>query len=354
VRIGLLAPPFEPIPPRGYGGTERVVAALADSLAARGHDVTLFASAESSTRARLEPTVERAVWSEDQYADDEPFRAIAVGHAYAHASELDVMHNHLEFFAFPAARLSSVATVTTVHWRTDQPETRAVLAEFREQPLVAVSRAQRDLQPEANWIEVVHHGLPADLYRPSYSRGRYLLFCGRFQPEKGLETAIQVADQVDMTLLVAAREPPRHSLDPVIRRDRAYFESIAPRLRGPRVRHIGEATDEEKQELYANARALLFPVDWPEPFGLVMIEALACGTPVLARPRGAVPEVIEHRKTGVLCDSPKDFVRAVEGLDEIDRATCRAEFERRFTADAMAERYERIYERVVAQRRANG
>lgn len=354
MRVGLLAPPFEPIPPRGYGGTERVVAALADSLTARGHEVTLFASADSSTRARLDPTVERAVWSDDRYADDDPFRAIAIGHAYARASQVDVMHNHLEFFAFPAARLSAVPTVTTMHWRTDQPELAVVLAEFEEQPLVAVSRAQRDLQPRANWIGVVHHGLPADLYRPSHTRGGYLLFCGRFQPEKGLETALEVAERVDMTLLVAARRPPENALDPVIRRDRAYYESIAPKLRDGRVRHVGEATDAEKQELYAGALALLFPVDWPEPFGLVMIEALACGTPVLARPRGAVPEVIEHGRTGFLCESTEEFVRAVGRIGQIDRRECRADFDRRFTADAMAASYEPIYERVISRRRADG
>jgi glycosyltransferase involved in cell wall biosynthesis len=347
VRIGLLAPPFEPIPPRGYGGTERVVAVLADELVARGHEVTLFASADSRTRARLEPTVERAVWSDGRYSDDEPFRAIAIGHAYARASSLDVMHNHLEFFAFPAARLSRVRTITTVHWRTDQPEVREAFAEFNEQPLVAVSRAQRELEPDANWVGVVHHGLPADLYRPSYARGRHLLFCGRFQPEKGLETAIEIARRVDTTLMVAARRPPAHSLDPVIRRDRAYYESIAPRLREPGVRHVGEATDEEKQQLYAEALALLFPVDWPEPFGLVMIEALACGTPVIARPRGAVGEVLEHGRTGFLCESSEEFVGAVERVGTIDRRTCRAEFERRFTAHTMAAAYEAIYERLT-------
>jgi glycosyltransferase involved in cell wall biosynthesis len=352
MRVGLLAPPFERIPPSRYGGTERVIATLADTLVARGHDVALFASADSSTAARLVPVVEQPVWADSRYSDPMLFLPLAVGRAYAAAPDLDIMHSHVEEWAYPTARLSQVPTVTTLHWRLDRPELQAVYREFREQALVSVSDAQRAPLPGAAWIATVHHGLPTSLYRPGTTPGSFLLFCGRFSPEKGLADAIEVALATGLPLRVAGRHPARGSSHPAVRAEREYYEAVlAPRLGHPLIEYIGEVGEREKQELYAGALALLFPIHWPEPFGLVMIEALACGTPVLARPRGAVPEVITDGVTGFHCETVDDFVRAVGRLGDIERGACRTEFERRFSAERMAAQYEAVYARVVERAR---
>jgi glycosyltransferase involved in cell wall biosynthesis len=351
MRIGLLAPPVEPVPPPNYGGTERVVATLADALVDRGHEVTLFASADSRTRARLVPTVERAIWHDDRYVDPLPFWTLAVSRAYAHASELDVMHNHCDHLAYPVARLSPIPTVTTLHGRLDLPELEDLYREFREQPLVSVSLAQRSPLPDAHWVANIAHGYAEDLYQPSYAPGRYLAFCGRFAREKGVMTAIDAAVQSGLPLKIAARRPRADRMELDLRDESEYWEDIVlPRIRRePLVEYVGEVDEAGKQELYAGALALLFPIDWPEPFGLVMIEALACGTPVLARPRGSVPEVIRDGITGFHCETVSDFVRAIGLVDLIDRAACRAEFEARFTADTMAARYEQVYERATRE-----
>jgi len=351
LRIGLLAPPVEPVPPPTYGGTERVVATLADALVDRGHEVTLFASGDSRTRARLVPTVERAIWHDDRYVDPMPFWTLAVSRGYAHASELDVMHNHCDHVAYPVARLSPVPTLTTLHGRLDLPELRDLYREFREQPLVSVTLAQRSPLPDARWIASIPHGYPEDLYRPSYAPGRYLAFCGRFSREKGVMTAIDAAVRTGIPLKIAARQPRADRVEQDLLDEFHYWEDVVlPRIRGePLVEYVGELDEAGKQELYSGALALLFPIDWPEPFGLVMIEALACGTPVIARPRGSVPEVIREGVTGFHCETVDDFVRAIRHLDLIERAACRADFEARFTADAMAERYERVYEVVTSE-----
>jgi glycosyltransferase involved in cell wall biosynthesis len=349
MRIGLLAPPVEPVPPPTYGGTERVVASLADALVDRGHDVALFASGESRTRARLVPTVERAIWHDDRYVDPMPLWTLAVSRGYAHASELDVMHNHCDHFAYPIARLSPVPTVTTLHGRLDLPELRDLYREFREQPLVSVSVAQRAPLPDAHWVANIPHGYAEDLYRPSYEPGRYLAFCGRFSRDKGVTTAIDAAVRSGVPLKIAARQPRADRVEHDLQDEFRYWEDVVlPRIRRePLVEYVGELDEAGKQELYAGALALLFPIDWPEPFGLVMIEALACGTPVIARPRGSVPEVIRDGVTGFHCETVPDFVRAIGHVGLIDRAACRRDFEERFTAGAMAARYERVYREVI-------
>lgn len=348
MRIGLLAPPLESVPPEAYGGTERVVASLADALTVRGHDVTLFASGDSHTSARLVPTVEKAIWHDERYQDQLPFWSIAAGRAYARAHELDVMHNHMDFFAFPAARLASVPTVTTLHGRLDLPELRPLYAEFNEQALVSVSRAQRSPLPEANWIATVYHGYPLDLYRPRYEPGRYLAFCGRISPDKGLDRAIDVAIAAGIPLIIAARPPLSDEQSPEARGDWEHYETaIRPRLDHPLIEYVGELMEPDKQSLYDGAMATLFPISWPEPFGLVLIESLACGTPVLATPRGAVAEIIEHGRTGFHCETQEDFLAALARVGRIDRAECRREFERRFSAAVMAEAYEAVYERML-------
>jgi glycosyltransferase involved in cell wall biosynthesis len=349
MRIGLLAPPVEPVPPPAYGGTERVVATLADALVDRGHDVTLFASGDSHTRARLVPTVERAIWHDVRFVDPLPFWTLAITRAYAHAGEVDVMHNHCDHVAYPVARLSNVPTVTTLHGRLDLPELRDLYREFREQPLVSVSVAQRAPLPFANWVANIHHGYPADLYRPSYARGTYLAFCGRFSREKGVMAAIDAAVESGLPLRIAARHPRADRIEHDLIEEERYWEDVVlPRIeREPLVEYVGELDEAGKQALYSGARALLFPIDWPEPFGLVMIEALACGTPVIARPRGSVPEIVRDGVTGYHCETVAEMVGAISRLDEIDRRACRAEFEARFTAEGMAARYEEVYERIA-------
>lgn len=349
MRIGLLAPPVEPIPPPTYGGTERVVATLADALIDRGHDVVLFASGDSQTRAHLVPTVERAIWHDDRYTDPLPLWTAAIGRAYAHAGDIDVMHNHADHVAYPAARLARVPTVTTPHGRLDLPELIELYREYRDQPLVSVSLAQRRPIPDANWVGNVPHGYPRELYRPSYSRGSYLAFCGRFSKEKGIADAIEVAKRTGIPLKVAARRPRPDRVEDGLREEWEYWDGVVRELIAdePLVEYVGELDEAGKQQLYEGALALVFPIDWPEPFGLVMIEALACGTPIVARPRGSVPEVVKDGLTGFLCETVGEMAAAIPRLHAIDRRTCRAEFEARFTADVMAAGYERVYARLT-------
>jgi glycosyltransferase involved in cell wall biosynthesis len=349
MRIGLLAPPVESVPPERYGGTERVVAWLAQALIKRRHDVVVFASGDSKVEAPLIPIVERALWRDERYASDLlPFWSLVVGRAYANAEGLDLMHNHLDYFAFPAARFAAIPTVTTLHGRLDLPELGPLYDEYGELRLVSISDAQRAPVPDARWIATVHHGLPRDLFRPRFERGSYLAFCGRIAPEKGLDRAIEAAIAAEVPLKIAARLPLADRFGGEV--DRDYYESrIRPHLDHPLIEYVGELGDEDKELFLQDALALLFPIDWPEPFGLVQIEALACGTPVIARPRGSVQEVIEPGVTGYLCESTAEFAQAIASIDGIDRRACRASFEERFTTDQMAAKYERVYESVLAE-----
>ena len=348
MRIGLLAPPLESVPPERYGGTERVVGWLAEALLARGHDVVVFASGDSPVDAPLVPIVERALWRDDRFTGDLlPFWSLVVGRAYANADGLDLMHNHLDYFAFPVARFAPIPTVTTLHGRLDLPELRPVFDEFRELLFVSISDAQRAPQPRARWAATVHHGMPRDALRPGYRHGSYLAFCGRIAPEKGLDRAIEVAIAAGVPLKIAARLPLADRFGGEV--DRDYYEArVRPFLGHPLVEYAGELGDDEKERFLQDALALIFPIDWPEPFGLVQIEALACGTPVLARPCGTVPEIIEPGVTGYLCDTTADFVAAIERVEHLDRRACRASFEERFTSDVMAANYERVYAAVLA------
>lgn len=349
MRIGLLAPPLESVPPQRYGGTERVVGWLADALLARGHDVVVFASGDSEVNAPLIPIVERALWRDERFKGDLlPFWSMVAGRAYAHSDGLDVMHNHLDYFAFPAARFAPVPTVTTLHGRLDLPELGPLYDEYTELPLVSISESQRVPLPQGRWIATVYHGMPRQLLRPSYRRGSYLAFCGRIAPEKGLDRAIAAAISAEVPLKIAARLPLSDRLGGEI--DRDYYESaIRPYLDHPLVEYVGELGDREKEGFLQDALALIFPIDWPEPFGLVQIEALACGTPILARPLGSVPEIVEPGVTGYLCDTTEEFVEAIRSAEQLDRKECRASFEQRFTTGVMAAGYERVYKQVVAE-----
>ncbi|TMD57775.1 MAG: glycosyltransferase family 4 protein [Chloroflexi bacterium] len=351
MRIGVLAPPFVRVPPRRYGGTERVVAALTDALVDRGHEVVLFASADSRTKARLEPIVDAPVWENPRFADNGPFWTLAVDRAYRGADGLELMHNHADFHAYPLARRAAMPTVTTQHWRMDLPELVPLYEEYAEHPLIAVSNAQRRGLPTANWLATVHHGLPRDLYRPSFAPGTYLAFCGRLSRDKGAHTAIQTAIRTGIPIKMAGRRPTGLRSDQEERAEREYYESVlAPLLRHPLVEELGEIGDAEKQKLYDGAMAVLLPIQWPEPFGLVLIEALACATPVLASPAGSVPEVIRDRVTGFHCRSVDDYVRAIGRIGDIDRKSCRREFEERFSADLMARRYEQVFAEFLGTR----
>lgn len=358
MRIAQVAPPFETVPPSQYGGTERVVSTLTEELVRRGHDVTLFASADSRTTARLIPTVDRALWHRDpQHADFAHSWAATLHTLWDHIERFDIVHSHLDHFGFPIARAllgraqQRPMAVTTLHGRLDAPELQPFYSAFPDVPVVSISRAQRQPAPHANWIGNVYHGLDMDRFTFSSRPGAYLAFLGRISPEKGLDIAIRVARRAGLPLKIGAREPLPYKNDPNARRDWDYYEQVVQPLLGePGVEMIGEVGGKEKLTLLSEAAALLFPIQWPEPFGLVMIEALACGTPVLALRHGSVPEVIDNGLTGWIVDTEDELVAALDRLGELDRAACRAAAEKRFSAQRMAGAYESIYVRLVGQR----
>jgi len=354
MRIAQVAPPFESVPPARYGGTERVVATLTDELVRRGHDVTLFASGDSRTTAHLVPIVDRALWHQKPpYKDLLPFWAIALGCVAEHLAEFDVIHNHLDYWAFPLARLAPSPMVTTLHGRLDLPELQPLYRAFADVPLVSISDAQRAPLPFANFVATIYHGIELNQFTFTPRSRGYLAFLGRTSPEKGLDTAVHVARRVGMPLKIAARKPLPFARDPGVRRDWRYFhEVIEPLLDAEGVEFIGEVGGRAKDQFLGGAAALLFPISWPEPFGLVMAEALACGTPVIALRNGSVPEVIRPGATGFVCDTEDELVEAVGQIGEIDRAACRAEAERRFSPGTMAERYEQVYEQLLDRPKA--
>jgi glycosyltransferase involved in cell wall biosynthesis len=347
MRIAQVAPLFESVPPRLYGGTERVVSVLTEELVHRGHDVTLFASGDSRTTATLVPIVERAIRfgtdSRDLLAAE---FARQMGTVFSRAADFDVVHCHVDYPAFPFGALTRTPTVHTIHGRLDLPHLVPVYRQFNTVPLVSISDAQR--APLAalgvRWAATVYHGLQTERYAFAAEDRGYLAFLGRLSPEKQPDLAIEIARRVGLPLKIAAK------IDAV---DREYFErTVAPLLDDPLVEFIGEIGDDEKSAFLGGARALLFPIDWPEPFGLVMIEAMACGTPVVARPCGSVTEVVVDGQTGFLGSTLPELAEAVKRLDEIDRAECRQHFEARFSAERMAEDYEAVYRRLGALRRA--
>jgi len=340
MRIAQVAPLYERVPPALYGGTERVVSYLTEELVRTGHDVTLFASGDSITAARLWSPCVRALRLDSTCRDSLAPHMRMLGFVYHQASEFDIIHCHTDYLGLPLARFVRTPTLLTLHGRLDIPELAPLYAENREVPLVSISNAQRAPLPDAHWVATAYHGLPSDLYHYVPHSEDYLLFLGRISPEKRPDTAIRVARRAGVHLRIAAK------VDPV---DRDYFErEIRPLLDDPLIEFIGEVGDHAKHTLLGNARALLFPIDWPEPFGLVLIEALACGTPVIARSLGSVPEVVQQGETGWLCETEDEMVAAVHRLGELDRARCRAAFDTRFTAAIMTARYVRLYQRLLA------
>lgn len=340
MRIAQLAPLWESVPPQRYGGTERIVSYLTEELVRLGHEVTLFASGDSVTNARLMAMCDKALrLAPDMLCRDAPFYRL-LGRAFGPcADQFDVIHSHLDLMGLPLAQQCATPVVTTLHGRLDPPELIPVFREFMELPLVSISQAQRGPIPWANWQSTIHHGLPRTLYRFHPGQGHYLAFLGRISPEKCPDLAIEAAIRVGMPIRIAAK------VDPV---DREYFTArIKPLLDHPLVEFLGEITDKEKNDFLGNAYALVCPYDWPEPFGVVFIEALACGTPVLAFRRGSVPEVLDHSQTGFICNTLDEMVDAMTGLPTVDRRHCRDVFEARFSVERMAQDYLAVYERLV-------
>jgi len=338
MKIAQVSPLFESVPPKGYGGTERVVSYLTEELVGLGHDVTLFATADSQTSARLVPVAEENLRGAALNPVFLSFHTLQLGLLGNMAHKFDVIHFHTDFLQFPMARHLSTAHVTTLHGRLDLPELKPLYRHFHDVPLVSISDSQRLPLPWVNWRRTVYHGLPPELYAFNASPKDYCVFLGRISPEKRPDRAIEIAVRAGMPLYIAAK------VDPA---DSAYFEtSIKPLLNHPLVNFIGEVHEAEKRELLGNARALLFPIDWPEPFGLVMIEAFACGTPVIAYPHGSVPEIVTDGLTGFLVNSQDQAVEAVQRIGSISRRRCRDAFEQRFTARHMAQDYLRLYEEL--------
>ncbi len=341
MRIAQVAPLYESVPPKLYGGTERVVFYLTEELVRQGHDVTLFASGDSRTNARLCAPIRRALRLGNGYDDAVPYHMVELEEVGRQADAFDVIHFHTDYLHFPLTRRLATPHVTTMHGRLDLRDLPLLYKEFRDVPLVSISDAQRRPLSGANWLATVYHGLPIDAYRLVQRPEGYLAFLGRIAPEKRPDRAIEIARRAGIPLKIAAK---------VDRADRRYYEErIKPLLAGGGVEFIGEIGEEDKNEFLGNALALLFPIDWPEPFGLVMIEAMACGTPVLAFRGGSVDEVVDEGVTGVVVEDVDAAVAAVDRIATLDRSRVRRRFERRFSVARMASEYLEVYRRAGAR-----
>ncbi|PYK52986.1 MAG: glycosyl transferase [Verrucomicrobia bacterium] len=339
MRIAQVAPLYESVPPKYYGGTERVVSYLTEELIRQGHEVTLFASGDSETKARLVAACRRSLRLDEECIDQMAHQILMLERVFQRAAEFDIIHFHVDYLHFPLSRRQPITHVTTLHGRLDIPDLISLYQEFQDMPVISISNEQRKPLPWANWQATVYHGLPADLYRFRPEPGNYLAFMGRISPEKRVDRAIEIAKRIQIPLKIAAK------VDPV---DKDYFESvIAPLLGDPLVEFVGEIGDAQKNEFLGNAYALLLPIDWPEPFGLVMIEAMACGTPVIAYRGGAVPEIMEEGHTGFIVEELEDAVEAVQRVPELSRKRCREVFEQRFTVTRMARDYLQAYKRLI-------
>jgi glycosyltransferase involved in cell wall biosynthesis len=349
MRIAQLAPISESVPPARYGGTERVVATLTEELVRRNHQVTLFASGDSDTSAHLVPVVDQAVWHRPPpYADPALLLGVALGKVARAIHHFDIVHNHVGYLAYPLARLAPCPVVTTLHGRLDLPELAPLYREFTDVPLVSISSAQRIPEPGAYWVATIPHGIDLSQYTFNPRPDAYLAFLGRISPEKGLDTAIRVARRAGLPLKIAARMPLLDRQEPEVRKDWEYYEQVVqPLLDEPGIEMVGEVGGKDKDAFLGNAAALLFPIRWPEPFGLVMPEALACGTPVVALRAGSVLEVVEDGVSGFICQSEDELVEAIARIPQLERARCRIEAERRFCSQVMTDRYEEVYTRLV-------
>ena len=341
MKIAQIAPLMESVPPRLYGGTERIVSYLTEELVRLGHEVTLFASGDSFTSANLVSCVPQALRLDPNVRDVLPYYMLMLDRVRQRSEQFDVLHFHIDQFHFPLFRPVAGRTVTTLHGRQDLPDLRPLYAGFADMPLVSISNSQRRPVPNANFVGNILHGLPIDLYRPTIDRrGSYVAFLGRIAPEKGPDRAIAIASALGIPLKIAAK---------VDRVDEAYFRTtIVPLLDGAGVEYIGEINEQQKTRFLGEAKALLFPVDWPEPFGLAMIEAMACGTPVLAFRCGSVPEIVEDGVTGAIVATVDEAIAALPHVTALDRQKVRRRFEQRFSATRMAKDYVGVYRSLIA------
>jgi len=340
MRIAQIAPLMEAVPPKLYGGTERIVAYLTDELVAMGHEVSLFASGDSATTARLEAAYPQALRLDPTVRDHVAPLVAMLETVAQRAHEFDVIHLHCDYLAYPVLARCGVPFLATLHGRLDLPELKLVYKSFADVPVVSISDSQREPLPEARYVATVYHGLPEQLLQPGDGAGGYLAFLGRISPEKAPDRAIRIAARAGMKLKIAAK---------IDRVDREYFAAeIEPLLAQPHVEFIGEIAEHQKSKFLGKAAGLLFPIAWQEPFGLAMIEAMACGTPVIALRNGSVPEVVDDGVTGFIVDDEETAARAAEELYLLDRPLVRAIFEQRFTSRRMAEDYTRIYQELIA------
>jgi len=339
MRIAQIAPLFESVPPQFYGGTERVVSYLTEELVAQGHDVTLFASGDSVTGAKLIPACRRALRLDSRVIDPIALHSTMLANVMERASDFDILHFHVDYLHFPFSRKSDVPNVTTLHGRLDIAELQPLYRAFPEAPVVSISLSQRQPLGRANWVGNIYHGLPSDNLKAGRGAGKYLAFIGRISREKRVDRAIQIAIEAGMQLKIAAKVDPS---------DVEYYESkIKPLMDHSLVEYIGEIAEHEKAKFLGDAYAQVFPIDWPEPFGLCMIEAMACGTPTIAFDHGSVREVLTDGLSGFIVKNVEEAVRAVPKIAELSRAACRREFDRRFTVSRMAEDYVTVYESLV-------
>jgi glycosyltransferase involved in cell wall biosynthesis len=339
MRIAQVSPLYESVPPRLYGGTERVVSWLTEELIRRGHEVTLFASGDSLTNAYLVPVCPQALRLDPGCSDPLAHHVRLVEQVLQRKDDFDIVHFHIDYLHFSMSRREDLPQLTTLHGRLDIPDLVPLFREFSEMPVVSISNAQRQPLTWINWQGTVHHGMPESIFAPRFGAGHYLAFLGRISPEKGVDHAIEIAKRAGMPLKIAAK---------VDRADKSYFEShVKPLLDHKLIEFVGEISDLEKNEFLGNASALLFPIDWSEPFGIVLIEAMACGLPVIAYPLGSVPEIIEDGVSGFLVHNVEEATGALENLSAIDRRKCRRAFEDRFSAKRMAQDYLTIYDRII-------
>ena len=341
MRIAQVAPLYESVPPKLYGGTERVVSSLTEELVAQGHDVTLYASGDSVTSARLVAMCPESLRLAPHSKDHIAHHILMLDQVFSDKNNFDIIHFHIDYLHYLLSRRYNLTHVTTLHGRLDIPDLQPLYRNFYDMPVVSISDAQRAPLPWLNWQGTVYHGLPLNRFVAHPEQGKYLAFLGRISPEKGLDQAIEIAKRAGMPLKIAAK---------VDRADQEYFDTlIKPLLKHPLIEFIGEIGYPEKNDFLGNAYALLFPIDWPEPFGLVMIEAMGCGTPVIAYPCGSVPEVMEDGITGFVVSGLGAAVKAIERIPQLNRRAVRETFEQRFSACRMAQDYVAIYERLIGE-----
>jgi glycosyltransferase involved in cell wall biosynthesis len=340
LKIAMVAPLYESVPPKLYGGTERIVSFLTEALVKKGHDVTLYASGDSVTSAKLIAICERALRLDEACEDSLAPHILELQLVQNDIGKYDIVHYHNDYLHFPLSRLTNVPNVTTLHGRLNIPELKPLYNTFDDIALISISNSQREPIQHARWIKTVYHGLPKDLYKPVLKKQDYLAFLGRISPEKRVDLAIEIAIRCGMHLKVSAK---------IDKTDNAYYKHVKKILNHPLVEFVGEIGEQEKNKFLGDAKALLFPIDWPEPFGLVMIEAMACGTPVIAFKRGSVPEVLTNGRSGFIVNNVDEAVDAVHHLESLAPDECRQNFEEHFTVDRMADNYLDSYIQLINQ-----